>query len=41
MRLGVWHPLEQTVALSGDPFLAGGVLNHGLDLIRRYRADAD
>lgn len=40
-RLGERHPLEQPIALAGDPLFAGGVLDHGLDLIRRHRADAD
>lgn len=40
-RLGERHPLEQAVAMSGNPFLAGSVLDHGLYLIRRYRSDAN
>lgn len=40
-HLGKRHPFEHAVALSGDPFLAGSVLDHGFYLIRRHRTDAN
>lgn len=40
-HLGERHPFEQTVTLSGDPFLAGSVLDHGFYLIRRHWTNAN
>jgi len=40
-HLGERHPFEQAVTLSGDPFLAGSVLDHGFYLIRRHWTDAN